>query len=117
MSKTSSERRRRRPIAVLLIAACRVALGQTAAGPDLDQRAGVVAGGGGVSTAAATEVQGTVGQPSAGTASAGAWRLDGGFWGPLLSPLIFRDGFETGDLSRWSSAVGESTEDRQENGP
>jgi hypothetical protein len=57
----------------------------------------VVANGGTHVAAGGTYIlMGTIGQPVAGAASAGALRLDAGFWRPAnaLSNALFSDGFE-----------------------
>ena len=53
-------------------------------------------GGGGVSTAPATTLAGTIGQPSPGYSDGGGYQLTGGFWvaAPLVSDRIFIDGFQ-----------------------
>jgi hypothetical protein len=68
------------------------------------------------------EVSGTVGQPDAGVATGGTFAVRGGFWPGLRRGEIFTDGFETGDTTRWSGAVGgarllaDRTEGDDENG-
>lgn len=55
-----------------------------------------IGGGGGVSSAAATQLAGTIGQPSPGYSDGGDYRLTAGFWvaAPLLSDRIFSDAFQ-----------------------
>ena len=48
----------------------------------------------------------TVGQSSAGSVAGSPFELDGGFWVAGDSDTLFRDGFESGDTSRWNVAVG-----------
>lgn len=55
-------------------------------GPQLTQSS--VAGGGGVSTQGSTRVEGTIGQPSAGRSSGGAFTLYGGFYAPSQAPSV-----------------------------
>jgi hypothetical protein len=47
-------------------------------------------------------VNGTAGQPDAGFLT-GDYDLNGGFWDEFL--VLFADGFESGDTSRWSQTV------------
>jgi hypothetical protein len=66
-----------------------------------------VDGGGGYAAGGDLEVEATIGQPDAGLRAGGGMILDGGFWGGLVDDgKIFRDGFETGDTSRWSTTSG-----------
>lgn len=58
--------------------------------------------GGGAMAGGAFALAGTAGQPDAGFMT-GDYDLNGGFWGEAI--IIFRDGFETGDTSRWSQTV------------
>ena len=57
----------------------------------------LIAGGGGFSNGGVYGVQGTIGQPVAGTASGGQYDLSSGFWGWLDSffdvylPLVLRN--------------------------
>lgn len=54
-----------------------------------------VDGGGGRSAAAGYVLHGSVGQPDAGTLTAGSYRLRGGFWnGGNAAETIFTDDFE-----------------------
>jgi hypothetical protein len=64
-----------------------------------------VDGGGGRSAGGGYHLEGTLGQPDAGQASGGGHALVGGFWA-LRSHVVFRDGFEGGDASRWSAVTG-----------
>ncbi len=61
-----------------------------------------VDGGGGTSSGGGFVLAGTIGQPDAGRMTGGDYALEGGFW--AADSLIFADGFETGDYSRWSLA-------------
>jgi len=72
-------------------------------------------GGGGTSSAGAYRLQGTIGQPDVGVMTGGDYRITGGFWGVLRvstgppcnsADTVFCDGFESGDLSGWSTSVG-----------
>lgn len=67
-------------------------------------------GGGGASTGGTFTVTGTIGQPDAGSHADGtaATVILGGYWGPRLGAAsqFFGDGFETGDLSRWTATQG-----------
>ena len=67
-------------------------------------------GGGGASTGDTFTVTGTIGQPDAGSHADGtaATVILGGYWGPRLGAAsqFFGDGFETGDLSRWTATQG-----------
>ncbi|MCP4546830.1 MAG: hypothetical protein GY835_10245 [bacterium] len=65
-------------------------------------------GGGGLfSVGNPFEMAGTAGQPDAVTGSGGDYTLRGGFWAfSGQRGLIFSDGFESGDLSWWSSSAG-----------
>lgn len=47
-----------------------------------------IAGGGGTSTNGAYSLSGTIGQPDAGTMSAGPYTLTGGFWGVIATVQI-----------------------------
>ena len=55
-----------------------------------------ITGGGGVSTASATTLHGTIGQPAPGYSDGGGYSLTAGFWvaAPLLSDRIFSDGLQ-----------------------
>ncbi len=67
-------------------------------------------GGGGRSTGGSFQLSGTIGQADSGTLAGGTFELHGGFWhGTSRPPLIFSDGFETGDTTRWLTpgALGE----------
>ena len=80
----------------------------TLAGPGITIDRWVIAGGGGVSGNGGLEIAATAGEASAGTLSvAGSLRLESGFWAFARTNLVFRDDFETGDLSRWSASPGE----------
>ncbi|MCP4664511.1 MAG: hypothetical protein GY856_54700 [bacterium] len=63
-----------------------------------------VDGGGGTSSGDGLVVAGTIGQPDAGGMTGGDYALQGGFW--AVDSIIFADGFESGDCSRWSSEEG-----------
>jgi hypothetical protein len=72
-------------VAVLLLSLLLApARGQTT--PQLTQSS--VAGGGGVSAQGSLRVEGTVGQPSAGASSGGAFTLYGGFYAPAPGPSV-----------------------------
>lgn len=45
----------------------------------------------------------TLGQASAGSVAGSGYELHGGFWSGAGSNAVFRDGFESGDTSRWSA--------------
>ena len=69
-----------------------------AAANGLDVAWWTVDGGGGVSTGGGYALSGTIGQPDAGTVSAGQYTLAGGFWNgglvaeyPLYLPLVMRN--------------------------
>lgn len=63
--------------------------------------------GGGTSAGGAYRLHGTLGQADAGVLTGGAFILTGGLQVvPDASGGIFRDGFESGDVNAWSSAVG-----------
>ncbi|MEN8163743.1 MAG: hypothetical protein ABFS37_06420 [Acidobacteriota bacterium] len=67
-----------------------------------------VDGGGGTSVGGALSLGATLAQPDAGSLAGSDLTLDGGFWSRAMTPPeppLFSDGFETGDTSRWSSAV------------
>lgn len=65
-----------------------------------------VDGGGGIATGGVYRLVGTIGQPDAGRSTGGIYTLRGGFLQPAPADPIFADGFESGDLSAWSSSVG-----------
>ena len=61
-------------------------------------------GGGLFSTGGPFALTSSIGQPDAGTMTGGAYGLTGGFiQAQTDESLIFRDGFESGDTSAWSS--------------
>lgn len=65
-------------------------------------------GGGDASVGGNYRLAGTAGQADAGVLlAAGGFELRGGFWSGAgeLASLIFEDGFETGNTSRWSIVV------------
>jgi hypothetical protein len=63
--------------------------------------------GGGESTGGSFSLYATIAQPDAGLLSGCEFALSGGLWsGAEDSGHIFCDGFESGNLSRWSSFVG-----------
>jgi hypothetical protein len=77
-------------------------------GQALNCRWQTVDDGGGLLAGGIYTLNGTVGQPDAGTASGGGYALNGGFWRgarALSSRLIFADGFATGNTSAWSLVV------------
>jgi len=59
----------------------------------------VIANGGGSSTGASFQLDGTVGQPVTGQSSGGSFVLQSGFWtggaGEPQPEIIFKDGFES----------------------
>lgn len=65
-------------------------------GGDFAVSRATIDGGGGDSAGGVFAVRGTVGQADVGTSSGAALALRSGFWTTtrLLSPLLFRDGFE-----------------------
>lgn len=71
-------------------------------------------GGGGVSMGGTFEVRGSLGQVDPGFSSGGGFRLKGGFWAVLPPPpdpcesagTLFCSGFESGELTAWSTVVG-----------
>ena len=70
-----------------------------------------VDGGGDTLTGEDITLTGSLGQPDSGTMNGGEFTVTGGFLGITLSfcdsPVrIFCDGFESGDLTEWSSFVG-----------
>lgn len=73
----------------------------------------IYGGGGEVSSADDFRIIGTLGQPEAGTLSGGGFELVGGFWAGIDARTVdvFEDGFETGDVSRWSSSFGTLKDD------
>lgn len=74
-------------------------------GQALNCRWQTVDDGGGLLAGGIYTLNGTVGQPDAGTASGGGYALNGGFWRgarALSSRLIFADGFATGNTSAWT---------------
>ncbi|MEM6793808.1 MAG: hypothetical protein AAF725_07480 [Acidobacteriota bacterium] len=80
------------------------------AGGDFSIRRSTIDGGGSFerSTESIT-LRGTVGQPDVGVVGLGVRYLTGGFWateGRL--GIFFFDGFESGDTTAWSMAVGEA---------
>jgi hypothetical protein len=52
-------------------------------------------------------VQLTVGQTATGSAASNNYGVGLGFWYGAVPEEIFDDGFESGDCTEWSSAVGE----------
>ena len=63
--------------------------------------------GGGTSTGGAFLVRATIGQVDAGHVAGGAFRLFGGYQTRrITASAIFRDGFESGDVSSWTISVG-----------
>lgn len=66
-------------------------------------------GGGSTMDGGTFSLRGTVGQPDAGSAVADARSLFGGYWAVPKEGDLFADGFESGDLSAWSSVVGQPT--------
>jgi hypothetical protein len=63
--------------------------------------------GGGKANSAGFRVALTLGQNPVGAASGAAGRAELGFW-PGANRELFRDGFESGNTSLWSSSVGGS---------
>jgi hypothetical protein len=63
--------------------------------------------GGGESTGGPFHLLGTIGQPDASVSSnaAAGFTLVGGFRGRVTDFTLFRDGFESGDSSRWSATI------------
>ncbi len=112
-----SRRGRRRWLIAVSVAALVVAaaVAASAAGPDPPPE--VVAadamdwwsvdGGGGRANGGAWSVVSTIGQFDAGSLSGGSLDLEGGFVvaDQPGEPLLFADGFETGDLGAWSSVA------------
>ena len=62
--------------------------------------------GGGLAAGGSLELQGTIGQPDAGSAAGGAYVLQGGFLPGGDQGLLFADGFESGATERWDTTVG-----------
>ncbi len=63
-------------------------------------------GGGGVSAGGTFGLTATIGQPEGEALAAAAFVLAGGFWSDGSAQptgLVFSDGFETGDMARWSA--------------
>ncbi len=111
MSRTSARNWQKALTAVIVVAllAGVVAIqAQTGGGYDLSWH--TIDGGGAILTAAGDfELSGTIGQPDVGTVAAGDYFLNGGFWSPISTTtqsVIFGDGFESGDVSVWSSSAG-----------
>jgi hypothetical protein len=63
--------------------------------------------GGGASSGGEFQLLGTIGQPDAAVVSDAAtgYTLVGGLRGRLTDFALFRDGFESGDSSRWSATI------------
>ena len=74
------------PLLVLVITG--VALAQSGNGLDLTWS--TVDGGGGTSTGGVLSLQGTIGQPDAGTLVGGSFVLQGGFWDVVQAPSGYR---------------------------
>lgn len=63
-------------------------------------------GGGGESSGGAFVLHATIGQPDAGVSTGGIFSLTGGFWAlEATSSKLYCDGFESGDISNWSTAA------------
>ncbi len=96
-------------IIVILITLLGVITLQAQNGDDYDLSWYSVDGGATTFSAAGDyQLGGISGQPDAGTVAGGVYTLTGGFWA-IADPeaqAIFGDGFETGDLSAWSTSVG-----------
>jgi hypothetical protein len=100
------------PVAALIVA---VSVAASAAGPDPPPEAVTadamdwwsVDGGGGRASGGNWAVVSAIGQFDAGTLSAGAYVLNGGFVAAdePVEPPLFADGFESGDHGAWSSAT------------
>ena len=72
-------------------------------------RATIDGGGSTERTADPILLRGTIGQPDAGASAFGVFYLKSGFWSSQgRLGVFFVDGFESGDTSAWSLAVGES---------
>ena len=69
---------------LLMLVFTGVALAQSGSGFDLTWS--TVDGGGGTSTGGVLSLQGTIGQPDAGTLLGGSYALQGGFWDIAQSP-------------------------------
>jgi len=59
---------------------------------------------GGRSAGANAVLEGSVGQTGSTLLVSAAFRLDAGFW-PATRPVVFLDGFESGDPSSWSATA------------
>lgn len=66
-----------------------------------------VDGGGGAAVGGDWRIDGVAGQPDAGSIAGGSYVLDGGFAVTLTpaGPLVFADGFESGDTDAWSATT------------
>jgi len=65
--------------------------------------------GGGEASGGDFSIIAAIGQPDVGLVSNGGTNIDGGLWaGSVDLQSIFCDGFETGDTSAWTAAVGTS---------
>jgi hypothetical protein len=78
MNKTGNRKRVSVAIAVILLTFLTLSMGQ--AGTGLSINWWTVDGGGGMSSAGQMSLNGSVGQPDAGTMSGGSYHLRGGFW-------------------------------------
>ncbi|RLE19588.1 MAG: hypothetical protein DRJ65_20085 [Acidobacteria bacterium] len=58
-------------------------------------------GGGGVSASGGLSLVGAIGQPESGLSAGGTQALVGGLWASSKTPLLFSDGFESGDVLQW----------------
>ena len=65
-----------------------------------------ISGGGTAASGGVFQLNGTVGQPAAAVMKGGEFALTGGFWAITKAGELFEDGFESGDKSSWSNAVG-----------
>ncbi len=90
---------------LILIVRPGAAHGQT--GGDYELSWSSIDGGGGVDSATEDfRLSGTVAQEDAGASSGGDYTVLGGFLAGASEPPLFVDGFESGDLSAWSSSTG-----------
>jgi hypothetical protein len=64
-----------------------------------------VDGGGAPGSGGSFAIEGTAGQPDTGGSAGASFAVLGGFWAPAVGRHLFSDGFESGDLSGWSSVV------------
>lgn len=77
-------------------------------GGELELRFVTFESGAGMSSGGEFSVTASLGQPEPFVSAGGAFRIRGGFLpAKKVSDIVFGDGFESGDLSRWSTVVGE----------